>query len=152
MEAANLTSVEGSHVLKETVTFRGHPMVRALHPTTIEVTTEEHLTARGDCIIGVGADKGCEQLSGDVKGAIRNAATRIRIRIIAGGLQFVVRARGDPGLELSNPHEMVVRRSAFLSERTLAVHADFAARDIPRPLIRMLARPETVGRLEIEVG
>jgi hypothetical protein len=152
VEATNLTGTVGSQVLKETVMFRGHPMVRALHPTTIEVTTEEDLTARGDCIIGVGADKGCEQLGGPMKAAIRKSGTRIRIKILVGGLQFVVRARGDPGLQLSDRHEMVVRRSSFLSERTLALHADFAACDIPRPMIRLLTRPETVGRLEIGVG
>jgi hypothetical protein len=151
LEATDLT-VDGRQALSETVLFRGHPMVRAFHPTTIEVTTEHHLTARGDCIIGVDADKGCEQLGGPLKAAIRTAGKKIRIKILVGGLQFVVNAMGDPGLQLSNRHEMVVRRSSFLSDRTLAVHSDYAACDIPRPIIKMLTRPETVGRLEIEVG
>ena len=62
----NLLSTEG-RVVKEAIGFRGHPMVRSLHPTTIEVTTESHLTEKGDCIIGVGATKGCLQLSEEVK-------------------------------------------------------------------------------------
>jgi uncharacterized protein len=152
MEASHLTGVAGSQVLRETVTFRGHRMVRALHPTTIEVTTEEELTAKGDCIIGVGADKGCEQLDQGIKAAIRTAGARVRVKILVGDSKFVVCCWGDPGLELSNRHEMVVRRSSFLSDRTLAVHADFAARDIPRPMIKLLTSPGTVGRLEIEVG
>ena len=152
MESSRLAGVPGRQVLKETVAFRGHEMVRALHPTTIEVTSEEELTARGDCIIGVGADKGCEQLGNAMKAGIRAAGARIRIRILVGPFQFVVNARGDPGLELTNPHEIVVRRSSFLSDRTLAVRADFAACDIPRPMIRRLTSPKTVGRLEIEVG
>ncbi|HMD79240.1 MAG TPA: DUF371 domain-containing protein [Nitrososphaerales archaeon] len=149
---SRLIPVAGSQVLRETVTFRGHPMVRALHPTTIEVTTDEELTPRGDCIIGVGADKGCEQLGNAVKAAIRRKEARVRIGIMVGDFGLVVNARGDPGLELSNRHEMVVRRSSFLSDRTLALHADLAARDIPRAMIRLLTNPETVGRLEIEVG
>ena len=152
MVPSRLEGVAGGQVLKETVAFRGHEMVRALHPTTIEVTTEEELTARGDCIIGVGADKGCEQLGSATKAGIRTAGARIRVRILVGAMQFVVNARGDPGLELTNPREMVVRRSSFLSGRTLAVGADYAACDIPRPMIRLLTSPETVGRLEIEVG
>jgi uncharacterized protein len=151
MESSRMIPVAGS-LIRETVTFRGHPMVRALHPTTIEVTTDEELTARGDCIIGVGADKGCEQLGDSVKTAIRRKEARVRIGIVVGDFRLVVNARGDPGLELSNPHEMVVRRSSFLSDRTLALHADLAARDIPRPMIRQLTNPETVGRLELEVG
>jgi hypothetical protein len=152
MESSRLIPVAGSQVLREAVTFRGHPMVRALHPTTIEVTTQEELTPRGDCIIGVSADKGCEQLGNAVKGAIRRKEARVRIGIVVGDFKFVVNARGDPGLELSNRHEIVIRRSSFLSDRTLALHADLAARDIPRPMIRLLTNPETVGMLEIEVG
>lgn len=139
-------------VARDTVTFRGHPMVRAEHPTTIEVTTEEELTPRGDCIIGVGADKGCRQLGDELKAAIRMKDAKVRIRFVVGGMVHVVRALGDPGLGLSNPHEMVIRRSSFLSDRTLALHADAAAREIPRTMIRMLMNPNTTGRMEIEVG
>ena len=146
------TEVAGRQVFRESVTFRGHPMVRALHPTTIEVTTEDELTARGDCIIGVGADKGCEQLAGPLKTAIRRAGARVRIGVFVEGNHFVVNARGDPGLTLTDDHEMVIRRSSFLSDRTLALHADFAACDIPRPMVKLLTDPRAVGRLELEVS
>jgi uncharacterized protein len=142
----------GKKSARDSVTFRGHPMVSAWHPTTIEVTTEEELTPRGDCIIGVGADKGCNQLSEELKAAIRTKDSRVRIRLLVGGMEHVVNARGDPGLELSNPHEMVIRKSSFLSDRTVALRANAAARDIPRPMVRMLLDPKTAGRLEIEVG
>ena len=127
-------------------------MVRALHPTTIEVTTDDHLTPRGDCIIGVGAAKGCAQISEPVKTALRSSGARVTIRILVGGLRHTVLAMGDPGLELTNPHEMVIRKSTFLSDRTLALRADCAARDIPRPMVRLLTDPNATGDLEIEVG
>jgi hypothetical protein len=138
-------------VLRETVSFRGHRMVGSSHPTTIEVTTEGHLSENGDCIIGVEASKGCAQLDERIKAGLRREGARAVIKIIAGSLSFEVRASGDPRLELSNPHEMVIRRSDFVSDRTLAVHADAAARDIPREMVRLLKDPATVGRLEIEV-
>jgi len=47
---------------------------------------------------------------------------------------------------------MVIRKSDFISDRTLAVRADAAARDLPRGMVRALKDPRTVGRLEIEVG
>ena len=68
------------------------------------------------------------------------------------GNHFVVNARGDPGLTLTDDHEMVIRRSSFLSDRTLALHADFAACDIPRPMVKLLTDPRAVGRLELEVS
>jgi hypothetical protein len=136
---------------KESVGFRGHPMVRSTHPTTIEITTDDRLTEKGDCIIGVGAARGCAELGEEVKEGLRRKDSLVTIRITAGGKEFRVHARGDPRLDLSHPHDMVIRRSDFVSDRTLAIHADAAAKDIPRDLIRLLRDPATAGRLEIEV-
>jgi len=147
----NLLFSQG-RVVKEAIAFRGHPMVRSLHPTTIEVTTESHLTEKGDCIVGVGATKGCLQLSEEVKEGLRRKDSQVTIRIVAADHEFQVNARGDPRLELSHPHDMVIRRSDFVSDRTLALHADAAARDIPREMVRLLRDPATTGRLEIEVA
>jgi len=139
-------------VVKDVVGFKGHPMVRSLHPTTIEVTTENHLTEKGDCIIGVGATKGCLGLSEEVKEGLGRKDSQVTIRIVVGKHEFKVCALGDPRLELSHPHDMVIRRSDFASDRTLAVRADAAARDLPRDMVRLLRDPGTEGRLEIEVA
>ena len=138
--------------VRERISFVGHPMVRSLHPTTIEITTEENLSPRGDCIIGVRAQKGCSGLDPAVKAALRREGSAVVLKFMAGGETFVVRAKGDPRLELSHPHDMVVRRSDFVSDRTLAVRADFAARDLPRTLVEKLKDPRMSGVLEIEVG
>ncbi|HXY56453.1 MAG TPA: DUF371 domain-containing protein [Nitrososphaerales archaeon] len=142
---------EVGRLARDAVTFRGHPMVRSLHPTTIEVTTEDNLTARGDCIIGVSASKGCAQLDPLVKQGIRRPGAEVTIRVIIGQLSFEVRAKGDPRLDLSNPHDIVIRRSEFISDRTLAVHADRASKDVPRGMVLLLRNPSTVGTMEIEV-
>ena len=134
------------------VTFRGHPMVMAAHPTTIEVTTEDHLTPRGDCIVGVCASAGCAQLDLRLKEGLRRGGSRATVRMFVGPYTFEVKAEGDPRLELTHPHDIVIRRSDYVSDRTLAVHADAAARDIPREIVRELREPGTVGRLEIEVA
>lgn len=137
---------------KAVVTFQGHPMVRSAHPTTIEVTTEDHLTARGDCIVGVCASAGCAQLDLQLKEGLRRKGSKVTVRIFVGPYTFEVKAEGDPRLELSHPHDIVIRRSDYISDRTLAVHADAAARDIPREMVRELREPGTAGRLEIEVA
>lgn len=137
---------------KTVVTFRGHPMVKSTHPTTIEVTTEEHLTPRGDCIVGVGASIGCAQLDQQLKQGLKRKGSRVTIRMFVGPFTFEVKAEGDPRLELSHPHDIVIRKSDYVSDRTLAVHADAAARDIPREIVRQLRQPAAVGRLEIEVA
>jgi len=126
-------------------------MVKSLHPTTIEVTTDERLTEKGDCIVGVGATKGCGQLSETLKTALRSNQARVLIRILVDEESFEVAAEGDMELQLSHPHDIVIRKSRFISDRTLAVGASAAARDIPRSIVSMLRNPMSVGVLEIEV-
>ncbi len=152
MELQTRSSVKEKLLVKEVITFSGHPMVSSLHPTTIEITTEDHLTLRGDCIVGVSAEKGCLQLDEHTKEALRSAGAHVSFKIRAEGEEFTFNAWGDPGLELSNPNDIVIRKSGFLSDRTLAVGASAAAIDLPRSLVSRLKRPDTVGRLEIEVS
>jgi uncharacterized protein len=141
----------GRETLIESVTFRGHPAVRSLHPTTIEVTTEEYLTENGDCIVGVSATKGCASLDERVKESLRQSGSMVTLTLIVGSLSFAVSASGDPRLQLSHEHDIVIRRSDFISDRTLAVRADASAKDIPREMVDLLRNPKTIGRLEIEV-
>jgi uncharacterized protein len=133
------------------VTFRGHPLVKGTHPTTIEVTTEGHLTEKGDCIIGVSASTGCSGLREETKRALQTAESEVLLTIRVGENEVSLRARGDPGLTLTHPHDIVIRRSGFLSDRTLAVGADQAAVDLPRRMIQLLRNSSALGELEIGV-
>ena len=87
-----------------------------------------------------------------VKEGLRTKDSPVTIRLVVGDMVFAVRAKGDPRLELSHPHDMVIRKSDFISGRTLAIHADAAARNLPREMVRALKDAKTEGRLEIEVG
>jgi hypothetical protein len=122
-----------------------------LHPTTIEVTTEEHLTERGDCIIGVGADKGCAGLREELKEALKMDDVMVVIRIKVGTHNFELQARGDSRLTLTNLSDIVIRRSTFISDRTVSINASHAAVDIPRALVEKLKDERQTGVLEIEV-
>lgn len=126
-------------------------MVTALHHTTIEVTTEDHLTPRGDCIIGVSATSGCKQLDEDFKTAMRKEGARVLIRILVEEDAFTLSASGHPALDLSHPRDIVIRRSEFLSDRTLAVRASASAKDIPRRIVSRLKSNDASGKLEIQV-
>jgi hypothetical protein len=135
----------------ERISFHGHSMVLALHPTTIEITTDEHLTRKGDCIVGVGADVGCAGLSDGTKQILRGEGYPVSIRLVVQGEAFALTARGDPRLTLTNPHDIVIRKSEYVSDRTLALGADAAAKDIPRSMVRALKGEKTAGYLEIGV-
>jgi len=137
----------------ELIRARGHPNVRATHPTTLEITKEEHLTPRGDCIVAVGADKGARDLSEEFKRAARdpNAIITLVIEVPELGLRDVVRARGHPGLTFEHPTDLVVRKSDYICGRTVAIRADKAAKDLSRELVRALRDPSTQVLIRLEV-
>ena len=131
------------------ITFSGHHNIRSLHPKTVEITTESELTPRGDCIVGVNASAGCDGIPAEMKERLRDPETRILFGITAGGLSFRFEGRGHPGLELSHPTDIVVRKSGFVCPRTAAVGADRASDSIPREMVRLLQDPRTRGTLTI---
>jgi len=79
---------------QETIRCRGHPLVLGTHPTTFEVTCEEHLTENGNCIVGVGADKGCAGLSPEFKECLAHDDAVLVTRLLAGGVEAVIRIAG----------------------------------------------------------
>ncbi len=120
----------------------GHRNVSSTNRTTFEITKENHLTERGDCIIAVDATMSASELSQSFKELARQDDARITIVIEADGQKETVRSRGSSGLKLTHPTDLVVRKSSFVSDRTLAVEADKAACDFARSLVEKLRNPE----------
>ncbi len=127
----------------------GHPSVLSTHPTTLEVTVDTHITSRGNCIVAVGAACGLGQLPHRLKQALSSDMARGRLTIMVRGYSFTVLGRGSRGLTFTSPTEMVVRKSGFVSDRTLMIHANKAAIDIPRNMVELLQDPDQIVTVEI---
>jgi hypothetical protein len=138
--------------ISEKLYARGHPNVIARHLTTFEVTRDSWLTRRGDCVIAVLASKGLSELSSRFKALCRNDEARITVEFRAGRIVDSVEGRGSRMLPLNHPREMVARKSAHISDRTLMIQADRAACDIRRDLIAALKSPETVMEILMTVS
>ena len=121
-----------------TLLFYGHPNVRSTHRTTTEITTDPHLSVRGDCIVGVLADSGCATLPDTLKKDLRNPDSCVLISIRVGKTRFDITGRGDARLTLTHPHDIVIRKSTFVCPRTLAVGCDMASVDMPRSMVQDL--------------
>jgi uncharacterized protein len=135
----------------EEIPFVGHAMVRAMHGRTIEITTEGHLTARGDCIVGVAAARGVAQLSTPMKSALRSDDARVRFTLAAPGGEFSFYAWGNKDLSFESKTDLVIRKSEFVCGRTIAIRAESSAREIPRDLVSSLRSPGAAGLLRIQV-
>lgn len=133
------------------IQFRGHKSILSLHPTTLEITKEEELTTRGTCIIGVGSDKGCADLSDSLKRDISKDGSRLIINLAVGKNEFNISARGSMLLSLSHPQDIVIRKSDFHCSRTVALESSAAAIDIPRRIVEELKNPKTIGTLRFGV-
>ena len=120
----------------------GHPNIRASHPTTIMFTKENHVTKKGDCIVAVAADKSVADLSAEFKDALRQPNAKLIIQIEVDGLKGQINASGSPELALNHPNDLVIRKSEFISDRTLAVKADKSSGDLSKAVVEKLKNPK----------
>lgn len=134
---------------EDEIIFYGHPNVRCQHQRTIEVTTDSHLTLRGDCIIGVRASKACNGLNDLLKSRIQDDHARIKLEISVGNVAVQIKGKGDKDLSLSSKTDVVIRKSNFISSRTLCINCDKGSADMPEVMIRLLQDPSTKGTLKI---
>ncbi len=134
---------------QDEVTFYGHPNIRSLHAKTIEITKDEHLTPRGDCIIGVKANKACADLDESFKHRLKSNLSVIKIEIMVGDESFIISGRGDERLSMLNSNDIVIRKTNFVCPRTMSVLCDKASSDVPRKLVRILQDQQTKGIFRI---
>jgi hypothetical protein len=134
---------EGENVrATEAIVARGHRNILATNETTFEITTAFHLSKRGDCIVAVASNKSVRDLSDEFQRLLRHDSARLTIRIEAGSTEDVAEAWGDSKLVLTHCADSVVRKSNYICDRTLAVKADKAAKDLSRQLVEELKNPQ----------
>ncbi|MCW4028402.1 MAG: DUF371 domain-containing protein [Candidatus Bathyarchaeota archaeon] len=126
----------------EVVWAQGHPNIQAIHPTTLMLTKDTHLTPTGDCIVAVAAEKAAADLSPQFKQALQSPNAKLTIQIEADDITEQINASGSPKLQLTHPSDLVVRRSSFICNRTLAICADRASNDLPREFVEKLKNPK----------
>jgi hypothetical protein len=137
--------------LEEEITFYGHKNILSLHPRTIEVTKDPNLTKNGDCIIGVSANKACDDLNISVKKKLRTNDTFVKMKIIVDQVEFEFAGIGNTDLSISHKHDIVLRKSNYADSRTLAISCDKSAIDIPRDLVNLLTVSDARGILRITI-
>ena len=133
------------------IPFHGHKNIRALHEKTIEITKDTELTTNGDCIIGVNAECGCNDIPEKLKKLLRDSKSDVIITITVKDLSFRVKGKGNQDLILANSHDIVIRKSSFVCPRTLAICCDKASDRIPRQMIKHLQNPDARGIFAIDV-
>jgi hypothetical protein len=138
-------------MVQDEVTFYGHPNIRSLQAKTIEITKDEHLTPRGDCIVGVRANKACADLDESFKRRLKSNSSIVRIEIMVGDESFLISGMGHERLSLLNSRDIVIRKTNFVCPRTLSILCNKASSELPRRFVNMLQDQETTGIFRITV-
>ena len=129
----------------------GHRAVLSTHLTTLELTKEGVLSKNGDCIVAVGSSAGLRDLPEPMKNALSREACKARLTLKLEAHRFTIEGRGARGLTFSHPTDIVIRKSGFVSARTLMVRANRAAADLPRSLVDLLQEPSRKVMVELDV-
>jgi hypothetical protein len=133
------------------IKFSGHKNIRSLHPKTIEITKDSHLTPRGDCIVGVNATCGCKDIPSKLKKKLKDPNSTIKFSIDVNDYSFKFSGKGHKNLLLTHSDDIVIRKSNFVCPRTLAVSCNKASDSIPRKIIQLLQDPKAKGVLTLDV-
>jgi hypothetical protein len=125
----------------EVIIAHGHENIRSTNRTTFEVTKETHLTKKGNCIIAVDATKGAADVSQQFKNVVCSDNAQIIIELEVDGEKETVKACGSSRLTLTHPTDLVIRKSNFVCNRTLAIKADKTASKFSRKIVEKLQNP-----------
>jgi hypothetical protein len=133
------------------IKFSGHENIRSNHQKTIEITKDSKLTPSGDCIVGVNATSGCNDLPPSLKEKLKDPTSNITFLISVGIHEFIIKGKGHPDLILTHSEDIVIRKSNFICPRTLAIKCDKASDLLPREMVSLLQNPKTIGVFSIIV-
>ena len=137
--------------LTQTFLARGHRNILALHETTVMTTREAHLSRKGDCVVAISAEKGLSDLNPEIKEAARRPGAVIILTLRVGGEAFEVKGVGHPSLTYADMNNMVARKSGYICDRTLMIHSDRAACDMPRRIVDKLRDPNAIMHVTVTV-
>jgi hypothetical protein len=136
---------------REQILGHGHENIQATHPTTLMITKDVHLSKTGDCIVAVATNKSLNKLSSQFKNELRKLNSKLTIVIEADNLTQKITACGSPKLLLTHPTDIVIRKSNYICNRTIAIQADKASNDLPRIFIDKLRDPKQKIKITLSV-
>jgi len=105
-------------------------------------TKETCVSKRGDCIVAVATDRSLAELNNQFKDALKKPKAKVTIIIEAGDTKESITAAGSSNLILNHPTDIVIRKSNYVCNRTLAVSAEKASIDLSRGLVEKLKDPK----------
>ncbi len=136
--------------ISELIIAYGHENILGKHKTTIEITKQNYLTKNGDCIIAIKSNKGCYDINEELKNELI-LGKKIKVSLLINGKTDEIVAQGSPKLTFKDKNSIIIRKSNFIDDRTLAILANKSSIDINRDIINDLKKIEKKILISIEI-
>tara|TARA_Y100000034_G_C6850797_1_gene385982 strand:+ start:79 stop:462 length:384 start_codon:yes stop_codon:yes gene_type:complete len=120
-------------------TCKGHKNILSLHRNTLEFTKDKDITLQGDCIIGVNSN------FKDVSNILKYN----KIKMILETSNYKDEVIFEINKEFNDNREIVIRKTNFISSRTLGIKSNKAAKDLNKDLIDELKDSKTILKVSM---
>ena len=137
--------------LLDTITAKGHQLIRCTHTTTIELTKDTYLTKNGTCILGIESSKACYDLNPSLKKKI-TGGEKITVIIKTGDAVESFYGFGHKNLTLLDKKDMVFRKSDFICDRTILIKCSKSSSELNRNIIKKLTNSKERFSIIFEVN
>ena len=117
---------------------KGHHNVTSTHKSTFEFTMDKDIGLEADCIIGVSSESQLKDLPLNLRKAIKNENSIIKVQLNTENAFDEIIGFGHPELSLNHPTDMVCRKSNYICNRTLMIKSNKAAINLKKELIQDL--------------
>jgi len=134
----------------EKISAFGHENILCTHKTTIELTKDNYVSVKGNCILGIKASKSCNDLNSNLKKIIRSGNVKVKVTISIGKITDSFFGFGNKDLTLLNKNDIVFRLSEYICDRTVLIKCTKSSKDLNRNLVSKLKSPNTKFYLTFE--
>ena len=128
----------------------GHENILCTHSTTIELTKENCLTKRGNCILGINASKACNDLNDGLKKILKKGR-KLKITIKTNQFTDTFYGYGNKDLTLMDKSDIVFRKSEFICGRTLLINCTKSSHELNRELVQEISSFHNKFSLTFEI-
>ena len=119
---------------------KGHKNTLSKHKTTLEFTRDEDLTLKGDCILGVNANKNFSEIKNSISSLKDGNKIIVNIISLGKNSKYQDILSGHYNGTFESNKEMVIRKSDFKDKRTLMINSNKAAIDVDRKIVKILQK------------
>ena len=128
--------------MKYSFNASGHKNILSRHRNTLEFTKDKDLSEKGDCIVAVGADYKLTEIKKLLK------YKKLKLSMSAGRSKEEILFDANP--KFNDNHEIVLRITDFVSERTLGTRSSKASKHLSRKFVQKIQNPKQKILVNIE--